>query len=191
MRAATAPGAFYSASGLSSRPYTVLGYLEFAPQATAGNYTAAPSKIVLFQPGCPLPGDRVGYSAFNGGAGGASTSTSPVEVNASRVTYTMQQFQGNQTQIQYTAFASTSVLASTNTTCAVSLSKLGVGNLANTVIGAGSGSGGLSTQGSVAFQAMDLPNGASQAYALVYNTNNASASVTVNNVNARVEELMV
>jgi hypothetical protein len=188
--AATSPGAFYGTSGLSSRPYSVLGFLEFAPQATAGNYTAAPSKIVLYQPGVPMPGDRVGLGAINQGAGGNSSSTTPVETNGSRITYSMQ-FQGNFTVVSYTAAANSSVLASTNTSCTVALSKVGVGNLSSQVVSATSASGGLAAQGAISMQSIDLPNSASQAYCLNQNTSNASAACGVVNVNGRVEELMV
>ena len=51
---------FYAASALSSKPYTVIGYMEWtAGLATAGTWDVGPDRIQAFVQGVPLPGTPV------------------------------------------------------------------------------------------------------------------------------------
>jgi hypothetical protein len=55
---ATLPQTWYGASGITTKSFRVLGYVE-STQATAGTWTSAPSKTQLFGPGIKKPGDVV------------------------------------------------------------------------------------------------------------------------------------
>jgi len=66
--AATSPGVFYTPNGttVSSQPFTILGYLEYANGlGTAGTYASNPTKIQLFGPSIKKPGDTVQGPFFN------------------------------------------------------------------------------------------------------------------------------
>lgn len=55
--AADNAGVFYTGTAVTSKAYTVIGYLEWASGlTTAGTWDAAPSRIEVFRPGNPLPG---------------------------------------------------------------------------------------------------------------------------------------
>lgn len=60
--AATSAGVYYTPNGttLSSKPFRILGYLEYASGlTTAGTYASGPTKIQLFGPGIKKPGDVI------------------------------------------------------------------------------------------------------------------------------------
>lgn len=51
---------FYTTSGVASKAFRVLGYLDYGSGlGTAGAYASAPTLVVLFGPGSKLPGDTV------------------------------------------------------------------------------------------------------------------------------------
>ena len=58
--AADSAHVIYTGTAVSSKAYTVLGYVTYeAGLATAGTYSAVPTRIQLFNPGVPLPGSSV------------------------------------------------------------------------------------------------------------------------------------
>lgn len=60
--AATSAGVFYTPNGttVSGAPFIILGFLEYGSGlATAGTYTAGPSRVELYIKGVKLPGDIV------------------------------------------------------------------------------------------------------------------------------------
>jgi hypothetical protein len=51
---------FYTGSGVTSKAYTVLGYMSWeSGLTTAGTWDAGPTRIQLFHPGVPLPGATI------------------------------------------------------------------------------------------------------------------------------------
>ncbi len=53
---------FYTGTAVTSKAYTVLGYLEWpAGLTTAGAWSAFPTRIAAFHPGMKLPGDVIQY----------------------------------------------------------------------------------------------------------------------------------
>lgn len=51
---------FYTGTAVSSKPYTILAYMSYeSGLATAGTWNVAPTRIQMFSPGVPLPGNIV------------------------------------------------------------------------------------------------------------------------------------
>lgn len=63
---------WYTASGVTTKSFRIIGFIE-STQATAGTWTASPSKIQLFGPGIKRPGDIVRTYA-SPGSGSVSVS---------------------------------------------------------------------------------------------------------------------
>lgn len=58
--AADAAQTFYTGSAVTSKAYVPLGYLSYeAGLATAGTWSAVPTRIQLYGPGVPLPGNKI------------------------------------------------------------------------------------------------------------------------------------
>jgi hypothetical protein len=67
--AADSAQTFYSASALASKPFRVLGYATWETGlATPGTWSAGPTRIQLFGPGEPLPGDILQVQRTDTGA---------------------------------------------------------------------------------------------------------------------------
>src|SRR5262249_9641966 len=68
---------FYAAGALSSKPFRIIGYMEWASGlTTAGTWNAAPSKIQLFGPGVKKPGDVIQQVYTTTSTQSSTTSTS-------------------------------------------------------------------------------------------------------------------
>lgn len=74
--AADSAQVIYTGTAVTSKAYVVLGYLEWSSGlGTAGTWSAAPTKVQIFGPGVPLPGQlvqsvRTDTGAFNSGSTG-------------------------------------------------------------------------------------------------------------------------
>lgn len=76
--AADSTQTFYTGTAVTSKAFTVLGYLE-ATEATAGTWATAPSLVKIYQPGDPLPGDTVQVRRTSTGALATGTTTIPLD----------------------------------------------------------------------------------------------------------------
>jgi hypothetical protein len=89
----TAAQTFYTAgAGVAGKAFQILGYLEWlSGLATAGTYSAGPSRIQLFGPGVATPGEMVGNAVTNAPntSGGSTTSLTMVDVANSSVTISL------------------------------------------------------------------------------------------------------
>jgi hypothetical protein len=87
---ATSAGVFYTPNGttLASKAFRIIGYVEYSSGlTTAGTYASAPTKVQLFGPGVPRPGQPTGnMKTF---ATTTNTSTSSASAVASAVTTSM------------------------------------------------------------------------------------------------------
>ena len=70
-------GVFYTGTGVTSKAYRILGYLNYdSGLATAGTWSANPSKVQLFGPGISKPGDIIQQvSSFSGAVATGTTQT--------------------------------------------------------------------------------------------------------------------
>jgi hypothetical protein len=76
--AADSAQTFYTASALTSKPFKVLGYATWETGlATPGTWSAGPTRIQLFGPGEPLPGDILQVQRTDTGAVATGTTTIP------------------------------------------------------------------------------------------------------------------
>jgi hypothetical protein len=76
--AADSAQVFYTGTAVTSKPYSLLGYLTYeAGLATAGVYTAAPTRVQTFGPGVPLAGQVVQVQMNETGATATGTTTTP------------------------------------------------------------------------------------------------------------------
>lgn len=58
--AADAAQTFYTGTAVTSKPYAVLGYATYeSGLGTAGTWSAVPTRLDLFRPGMPLPGQTI------------------------------------------------------------------------------------------------------------------------------------
>ena len=76
---ATSAGVFYTPNGtaLSNCAFRILGYVEYSSGlTTAGTYASAPTKIQLFGPGVPKPGQYTGVIAQSSTTTQTTTSSS-------------------------------------------------------------------------------------------------------------------
>lgn len=75
--AADSVAVIYTATAVSSKPFRILGTLDFqSGQAAAGSWASAPTPVRLFGPGSHIPGDVVfDFGNANTGGGSGSTTT--------------------------------------------------------------------------------------------------------------------
>ena len=76
---------FYASSGFSTKPYRILGYLEYTLAAVGTRWTA-PSKIQLFWPWVKKPGDTVQVVSNYTGAVATWTTTIPYDDTIPQIT---------------------------------------------------------------------------------------------------------
>lgn len=69
---------FYSGTGVTSKAYTVLGYMDFS-LTTAGTWDEVPDVIRLFAPGVELPGEVVQRARLPTGAVSSAATTVPFD----------------------------------------------------------------------------------------------------------------
>lgn len=76
--AADSAQVFYTGTAVTSKAFVVLGYAEWpSGLATAGTWSAGPSRVQLFGPGVPLPGQVVQVARNDTGAAATGTTTIP------------------------------------------------------------------------------------------------------------------
>jgi hypothetical protein len=70
---------FYTGTGVTSKPYVVLGYAAYETDglATAGSWNESPTRLHLQGPGDPLPGDVVQVARTATGTNASGTTTIP------------------------------------------------------------------------------------------------------------------
>jgi hypothetical protein len=75
--AADSAGVFYTGTAVTSKPYRILGYMDWSSGlATPGTWASGPTKIQSFGPGVPGPGDVVQVVQMTTTTASTSTSTS-------------------------------------------------------------------------------------------------------------------
>lgn len=78
--AADTLGVIYAAVAITAKPFRILAYANWESGLTAGAWAAAPTRVRLFGPGSPKPGDVVQeLSTPNAGAGLGGTTTVPLD----------------------------------------------------------------------------------------------------------------
>lgn len=78
--AADSAQVFYTGTAVTSKAYAVLGYVTFeSGQATAGTWASSPSRVQLFGPGVPLPGQCIQEQISASGATAAGSTTVPLD----------------------------------------------------------------------------------------------------------------
>lgn len=78
--AADSAHVFYTGSAVTSKAYTVLGYMTWeSGLTTAGTWDAVPTRIQLFQPGTPLPGHVIQTQYTSSVAASTGTTAIPAD----------------------------------------------------------------------------------------------------------------
>lgn len=76
--AADSAHVFYTGTAVSSKPYTILGYLSFeSGLGTAGTWSDTPTRFQIYGPGVPLPGSVVQTQRTDDGALATGTTLMP------------------------------------------------------------------------------------------------------------------
>jgi hypothetical protein len=71
---------FYTGTAVTSKPYAVLGYATWETGlATAGNWSAGPTRAQVFGPGVPLPGARLQPLSNTDGAVATTATVIPID----------------------------------------------------------------------------------------------------------------
>lgn len=85
--AADSAHVFYTGSAVTSVAYTVLGYLTYeSGLAAAGTYDVAPTRVQLFGPGVPLPGQEIQEQVHSTGAVATGTTVLPIDDTIPQIT---------------------------------------------------------------------------------------------------------
>lgn len=85
--AADSTGTFYTGTAVTSKAYTVLGYLEWASGlTTAGTWDAAPTRIEVFKPGNSLPGAIIQVLTSQTGTSATGTTVVPGDNTIPQIT---------------------------------------------------------------------------------------------------------
>jgi hypothetical protein len=85
--AADSAQTFYTGTAIASKAYTTLGYATWETGlAAAGTWSAGPTRVQLFMPGTPLPGQRVQVQRTDTGAVATGTTTIPVDDTIPQIT---------------------------------------------------------------------------------------------------------
>jgi len=183
-------GTFYANAAVTNKAYQTIGYLEFPALATAGSYSSAPSKTVLWGPGVPTPGRIVRSAYLANGSGGTTSSTTDVDVPNSTLSMTASS-PYNVISGLYTCGSQIGAVTSVNAFNTVTVTDasnqvlaIGVSN------SAASSAGGLGVTSPMAFNFITWNQTTSYAAKLRYRVSSTS-STTVNAVYARLEEIMV
>jgi len=187
--AADSAQTFYCAASVSAKPYTVLGYLEWASGlTTAGTWDAAPTRVEIFRPGLALPGTTIQVASVTGG-GSSTTSASMVDVTGGAVTITPTSAANI---IEYMATARGTITAGG---AGINSYYSGEFIRASTQLQAGtiavvSGAGtNMQTEGYVAFGGIDQPNTTSATTYKFRHSRIGGGTATTGTANAVIREI--
>lgn len=185
----TSPGVFYTGVAVTAKAYQIIGYLEFPSLATAGSYSSAPSKIQLWGPGVPIPGQPVKHGFINNAGTTSTTSTSLVDAAGTSLQMGVSTY--NPVKVSYAFMSSFGLVASANVlhsfvVCDASNSGWS-GTFQNSV---GSSSGGLQMGSPCAISFCAFPQLAFPLFKLRHQVNNASSTGSLYNINCHMEEIM-
>lgn len=177
----------------AAAPFAILGYAEWnAGLATPGTWNIVPTRLQLYVPGVPLPGNPVGNSStLLSGAGTTSAVSGFIPFSNTAAPALLLSSAANVVKYHCAATYSQVGIASFN------LQVLGApyrgSNRIGTVaaIATASGTGGFSPQGQMTFASFDYPNGVGpHTYQLGANSNNNATQVTVTDALVVAEEYM-
>lgn len=194
---ATSAGTFYTTAALTSKPFRVLGYLEWnSGLSTPGTWAAAPTKIQLHFAGMPLPGQVLPGNFKNVGGvnySGNACNTTPATVTGSTLSITPTAA-ANFIQVIYTGQGeATAGGAATNTEAKFTIDRGGsvlTGGPAN-VIGVVTGGGfNGQTDGAIALEHVDAPASTSAlSYTLAISGLNSSGNCNALTVTGLAKEI--
>ena len=188
--AVTTGATWVTPAALTGKPYTILGFLEF-PQwpGTAGNWSAAPTRIQMAGPGTHMPGERVGFRYLSS-SGGSTTATSATVVPGCTMAFT-KAFTGNLLHVTAQGQLNTTNVASTNTTGYAQMFD-GNGNSSQQVYaGSPSVAGGIGINAPFALEFIDYINASSCSFTLQFWSSASTNTVYVQAASMMVEEIMV
>ncbi len=78
--AADSTRTFYTGTAVTSKPYRILGFVEYSSGlTTAGTYNVAPTNVRVMGAGMPLPGDVVQVERLDDGDDATGTTTIPLD----------------------------------------------------------------------------------------------------------------
>lgn len=85
--AADSAHVFYTGTAVSSKAYTVLGFMEWsAGLTTAGTWAIVPTGIVIYQAGSKLPGDVIQSRAASNSTYSSTTTVLPIDGTVPQIT---------------------------------------------------------------------------------------------------------
>lgn len=190
--AADSAHVFYTGTAVTSKAYTVLGYVTYeSGLATAGTWSAVPTRAQLYGPGVPLPGQTIQHVSAEG-SGSSTTSTTATDVTGTMsVTLTSA---ANIVDVRCDFYAQVSNVASLNSAHASQMLRgstiIDGERLAYAI--SGTGGNGLYSHGN--FADFDRPNSTSaQTYKLQHREGaggGSGATVTSSQLKWRATELM-
>lgn len=184
---------FYSGTGVSSKAYAVLGYATWeSGLATAGTWSSGPTRVQLFGPGVPLPGQVVQRVAGYSASGSSTTNTSATDVTNSSKSITPTSA-ANPVHVRYSWNQAQAALAANNVVSYAQVLR-GATNLSGVdafALTAPTGAGGIGVQAGGAFIYSDYPAATSSTtYKMQHRTDNGSAASSVSALGIELEEVM-
>jgi hypothetical protein len=190
--AADSAHVFYTGTAVSSKAYTILGYMEWSSGlTTAGTWATSATHVAPFRPGNALPGDKIQSIILNNGSGSSTTSTSMVDVTGASVSITPTS-SANVIDVfaEYTGVAAAGG-AATNTTHGCQLLRGSTAITNEKTIGVVSGAGtNMQTQANGTHRHRDFPATTSATtYKLQHRASSISSNTTTQAVSFIAEEI--
>lgn len=182
----------YSTTARSTLPWRLLGWFEVATEATAGQWSNAPTKIQTMGPGVPRHGDVIQRIDASSG-GSTTTSTSLVDVTNASVTISPTS-DINKVNVDVRWHATMASIFASEIAYFADV-KRGATSLAGASafrVSALSSGSGVQCRSGLSFQCMDDPlTTSATVYKLQHQTNNAAGGATTQHVYMRAEEVFV
>lgn len=191
--AADSAQVFYTGTAVTTKAYTVLGYLEWASGlTTAGTWDALPTWTSVFKPGDPLPGATVQLVTLNSGTGSSTSSTSYVDITGATVSITPTSA-ANVVYVRGEIAATCAAGgAGTNTTHVSTLLRGTTDLLTTQTVGVISAAGtNQQSHGAVCHSYRDHPNSAAAVtYKMQHKAGVTSSSTSSNSIHMSATEIM-
>lgn len=189
---ADSAGVFYTGTGVTSKAYRILGYMEWSSGlATAGTWNVGPTKIRLYGPGVPAPGSIVHTEHLYDSTGASTTSTSLVDVTNGSLDITLNSA-ANLVLCAASARVSVAAGGAGNNSEYIAVFLMNGGGLWSGDVGVVSGAGtNVSTRGHVAINRLTAPNSASAVtFKFQHRTTDADGAAATADVSIVLQEIM-
>lgn len=184
---------FYTQASVASKPYSIVGFASWeSGLATAGTWSAGPTRKQLYDRNCPLPGQPIQWNSAYSSSGSSTSSTSLVDVTNGSLSITPSSA-ANLVRADFSFNTMRNIIAATNYYSTWSFLRGSTDlTVADTFVQSNdSGGGGIAHRGPAHFSYLDAPNsGSAVTYKLQHRVSNASGNNTIGPISRNLTEIM-